>query len=338
MKKIVVDAFGGDNSPNEIIKGCIETINSTCDFGVILVGNESIISKQLKGYNYNSDAIEIIDAKEIISNDDVPTEAIRKKKNSSIVVGMETLKEREDCIAYFSAGSTGANLAGAIFKVGRIKGIQRPCLAPLLPTVNGGKVLMLDIGANVDCKPDYLVQFALMGTSFMKMSQNIENPKVALLSNGTEDHKGNELTKNVFSMLKGMKDINFVGNMEGRDILSGNYDVIITDGFDGNIALKSTEGAILSVLTFLKQGIKSSFLSKIGALLMKKTFKNLKNTLDYNKSGGAVMLGIDKVIVKGHGSSKSESVKAALLQAYNLYQSNYIENIKERIAEINVGQ
>lgn len=331
MNKIVVDAFGGDNSPKEIIKGAVESLNSQNKYDVVLVGNKEIIENELKQYQIDFDRIEIVDAREVITNDDVPTEAIRQKKDSSIVVGMETLKNRDDCVAYFSAGSTGANLTGAIFKVGRIKGIMRPCLAPVLPTVKGTKVLMLDIGANVDCKPEYLAQFAIMGTSFMEMSYKIKNPRVAILSNGTEDHKGNELTKAAFSLIKEIEGINFVGNMEARDILSGNYDVIVADGFDGNIALKGTEGAILSVLTFLKQGIKESFISKIGALFMKKTFKKLKNTLDYNKNGGAVMLGIDKVIVKGHGSSKAESVKAALSQAYGLYESKYIDDIKKRL-------
>ena len=328
IEKIVVDAFGGDNAPQEVVKGAIEAIADKT-FGVALVGNKEAIENELAKYEYDKDYVEILEADEVISNDESPTEAIRKKKNSSIVVGASSLNEREDFVAYFSAGSTGANLAAAIFKIGRIKGVQRPALTVALPNAKGGETLLLDAGANVDCKPDYLYQFAQMGNIYMKMVYGIKEPKVAVLSNGTEDHKGSNLSKTAFELISGDDNINFVGNMEARDLLSGNYDVIVADGFDGNVALKSTEGAIMTVLGFLKAGIKSRFLSKIGALFMKKTFDDLKGKLDYNKKGGAVLLGISKVVVKGHGSSKAESIKMAIKQAYGLYKAGFVEEIKE---------
>lgn len=330
MIKIAVDAFGGDNSPSEIIKGAINAVQKK-EFGIAFVGNREKIEEELKKYSYDSEYVEIIEADEVISNDESPTEAIRKKKNSSIVVGLEQTKARDDIVGYFSCGSTGANLTGAIFKIGRIKGVQRPCLCTTIPNLKDGKTLLLDLGANTDCKPEYLEQFAVMGNIFMSMSEGIESPKVAVLSNGTEDHKGSTLTKAAFELIKAHPDINFVGNMEARDILSGEYDVIVADGFDGNVALKSTEGAISTVLKFLKRGIKSRFLSMVGALLMKPTFDELKNKLDYNKLGGAVLLGVEKVVVKGHGSSKADAVEAAIYQTYNLYKSGYIDEIKKRL-------
>ncbi len=330
MIKIAVDAFGGDNSPSEIIKGGINALKKK-EFGIAFVGNKEAIESELSKYSYDKDYVEIIEADEVISNNESPTDAIRKKKNSSIVVGLEETKKRDDIVGYFSCGSTGANLTGAIFKIGRIKGVQRPCLCTTIPNLKNGKTLLLDLGANTDCKPEYLEQFAIMGSSFMSMSEGIQAPKVAILSNGTEDHKGSTLTKAAFELIKAHCDINFVGNMEARDILSGDYDVIVADGFDGNVALKSTEGAISTVMKFLKAGIKSRFLSKIGALLMKPTFNELKNKLDYNKLGGAVLLGVEKVVVKGHGSSKADAVEAAINQTYNLYKSGYIDEIKKRL-------
>ncbi|MEG1805436.1 MAG: phosphate acyltransferase PlsX [Clostridia bacterium] len=329
--KIVLDAFGGDNAPIEIVKGAVNSVLSQNEFDVCLVGKEDVIKSELSKYKFDENRIEIINASEIVTNDDVPTDAIKNKKDSSLVVGLDSFKKRDDLVGFVSAGSTGAVLTGSIFKVGRIRGISRPALAPILPTVNGGNVLMLDIGANVDCKPEYLCQFAIMGTAYMRDVYKVNSPRVALLSNGTEDKKGNALTKEVFPLLKEMSGINFVGNMEAREILSGEYDVIVTDGFAGNVALKGTEGAVLTVLALLKQEIMSSFMSKIGALFLKKSFKNLKRKLDYNKSGGAPLLGIDKVVVKSHGSSKAVSITASLKQAYDLYQSKYIDNIRNSV-------
>ena len=333
MKKIVIDAFGGDNAPSQIVQGGILSLNGQTDFDIVLVGNREKIENELLKLTYDKNRVEILEANEVITNDDVPTDAIRSKKDSSLVVGMERYKKDEDMVGFISAGSTGAVLAGAIFKIGRIKGINRPALAPVMPTVIDTKVMMLDIGANVDCKPEYLCQFALMGSAYMSDVLKVENPRVALLSNGVEDKKGNAFNKEVFPLLKQLKGINFVGNMEARDILSGEYDVIVTDGFAGNIALKSSEGAINTLLKMLKNDIMKSLSGKIGALFLKKTFKRLKAKMDYSKVGGASLLGIEKVVVKCHGSSNAETIQCACHQAYQLYQSKYIDTIKQSLSD-----
>ena len=333
MKKIVIDAFGGDNAPEQIVQGGVFALASQSDFNIVLVGNKEKIENILGKLTYDKSRVEILEANEVITNDDIPTDAIRGKKDSTIVVGMEHYKKDEDMVGFISAGSTGAVLAGAIFKIGRIRGINRPALAPVMPTITDGKVMMLDIGANVDCKPEFLCQFALMGSAYMSNALKVANPRVALLSNGTEDKKGNAFNKEVFVMLKELKGINFVGNMEARDILSGDFDVIVTDGFAGNIALKSSEGAVNAVMNMLKKEIMSSFTSKIGALFMKKSFKNLKNKMDYSKVGGASLLGIDKVVVKCHGASNAETIKCACVQAFDLYESKYIESIKKSLED-----
>lgn len=331
MNKIVIDAFGGDFAPSEIVKGGIEAVNSQKQFGVAFVGYEDKLNEELKKYSYNEEQVEIIPASSVITNEEAPTVAIRTKKDSSIVVAMENFKKREDLVGFVSAGSTGAVLTGAVFKVGRIKGIARPCLAPLLPTVNGRQVLLADCGANVDCKPEYIGQFALMATHYMINVVGVKNPRVALLSNGTEDKKGNELNHAAFAVLKEMNGINFVGNMEARDLLFGEYDIVVTDGFPGNVALKSHEGAILAILKMLKTEIMATTKGKIGGLFLKSTFKRIAKKLDYNKSGGAPLLGIDKVIIKSHGSSKASSIMASCIQAYELYESKYIDAIKEAL-------
>ncbi len=333
MEKIVVDAFGGDNAPLEIVKGAIQAINENSELAVLLVGKEEEISQILKDEKCDSERIEILNATEVITNDDVPTSAIRSKKDSSLVRALETLKADESCVGFISAGSTGAVLAGGLFKLGRLAGISRPALAPSMPSAKGTQVVMLDIGANVDCKPEYLVQFAIMGSSFLKMAYGNQNPRVALLSNGTEDKKGNELNKEAFKLLKETKGINFVGNMEAREILSGDYDVIVTDGFAGNIGLKATEGAILTVFSYLKKGIMSSLKTKIAGMLLKDVFKDLKSKLDYNSNGGAVLLGVEKPIVKCHGSSKANSIAKSIHQCYALHKSQFIANIKATLAE-----
>ncbi|MFI3162841.1 MAG: phosphate acyltransferase PlsX [Bacillota bacterium] len=333
MNKVVVDAFGGDNAPLEIVKGAILALKEKEGFGVTLVGKEEEIKEILKSENFESDRIEIVNATEVITNDDVPTSAIRSKKDSSLVRSLEILKQRDDLVGFISAGSTGAVLAGALFKLGRLDGIARPALAPCMPAATGREVVMLDIGANVDCKPEYLVQFAIMGSSFLKKAHGNENPRVALLSNGVEDKKGNELNKKAFKLLQETKGINFVGNMEAREILSGDYDVIVTDGFAGNIGLKATEGAILTVFSYLKQGIMTSLKTKIAGMLLKDVFKQMKGRLDYNANGGAVLLGVKKPIVKCHGSSKAPSIAKSIHQCLALHESKFIDNIESVISE-----
>lgn len=336
--KIVLDAFGGDNAPEAIVHGGIAALKEASGFTLVLTGKKSEIDKilDISCPKDLRERIEIIDCDEVITNDDTPTVAIRKKPNSSIVVGLNTLKNDEDALAFVSAGSTGAVLTGATLLVGRIKGISRPSLAPILPSMKGGNVLLLDCGANADCKPINLVHFALMGANYMKAAYGIENPRVALLSNGTEDHKGNQLTKETFELLKQIDGINFVGNMEGRDVLSGDYDVVVSDGFSGNICLKSLEGMSIAMLGSIKQGVKSSFRAKIGALFMKRVFKDVKKQLDYNSRGGAIFLGVEGVIVKAHGASKELAVKNALLQAKIAAENGVVEKIKSQLAQIDL--
>ena len=334
MVKVVVDVFGGDHSPEEIIKGCKMALDDNQDLSIVMVGDSDIINSKIDENSIDKSRVEIIDAKEVISNDETPTVAIRSKANSTIVKGFEALRQREDVAGFVSAGSTGAVLTGAFLKLGRIKGVSRPALCPILPTVNGGCVGLVDCGANMDCKPINLVHFALMGVAYLKDVMGIENPRVALLSVGVEDHKGNELTKEVFGMLKVMEDINFVGNMEARELLSGEYDLVVCDGFAGNVLLKSTEGAVVSVLRMMKQSIKSHLSSKIGACFMKKTFKELKNTLDFNTKGGSVLLGCKKIVVKCHGASKAFSIKCGIEQVIEAYNAKVCEKIENAVSKL----
>ncbi len=330
--KIIIDAFGGDNAPEEIVKGGVKAINENKGFGIIFTGKKERIEDILAQLEYDKSRVEIIDCAEVITNDEAPTVAIRKKSDSSLVVALKNLKENDEIGGLVSAGSTGAVLTGGLLKVGRIKGISRPALAPVLPTVKNTNVLLIDCGANVDCKPINLCHFAILGSGYMTALYGIEKPRVALLSNGTEDKKGNELCHETFPLLKEMDCINFVGNMEARDILSGDVDVVVADGFAGNVALKSLEGAVGSVLSMMKEGIMSSFKAKMGYLLMKKTFKELKAKLDYNKKGGAPFLGVEKIIIKSHGSSKADSIASSVLQAKQMYENDLTGKIKTMLA------
>jgi len=337
--KIIVDGFGGDNAPFEIVKGIVKAINENDGFSVIVTGNEEILNKEFSAYKYDKDRVEIINCSEVITNDDVPTTAIRVKSDSSLVVALKKLKEDEEVVGLVSAGSTGAVLAGGLLKVGRIKGISRPALCPVLPTLIDGKnVLLIDCGANVDCKPINLCHFAIMGSSYATAAYGIEKPRVALLSNGTEDKKGNELNHQTFPILKSMECINFIGNIEAREILSGDADVIVTDGFAGNIALKGLEGAIVSVLKMLKKSIMSTLRGKIGALFLKPVFKDLKKKLDYNNNGGAVFIGVEKIIVKSHGSSKEQSIACSIMQVKSIAEHNLVENIKNKLTTVDLNE
>ena len=333
--KIVVDIYGGDYAPVEIIKGAVLAVNQNPQIELVLTGKQEEIESELSLYNFDKSRIEIIDADDVITNDESPTTAIKTKKNSSLVVALDYTKTHEDVVGMVSAGSTGAVLTGCVLKIGRIKGISRPALAPILPTMDGGHVLLIDCGANMDCKPQYLAHFALMGTAYMQSVCGIEKPRVALLSVGVEDKKGNELTKEAFQLLKNMP-INFVGNMEARDILSGYYDVIVCDGFMGNVALKSLEGAVLGVMKMLFKELMGGFRTKLGAALAKPAFKKVRNTMDYTESGGAPFLGVEKVVIKSHGSSKAKSICASIEQVYQMASANLVENIREKLQQSDV--
>jgi len=332
--KIVIDAFGGDHAPVEIVKGAITSVNLIDDVSIILTGDENKIKEIIKEYGYNGDKIEIINAPSIITNDESPTAAIRSKKDSSLVVGLNKLKEDDEIVGMISAGSTGAVLSGGLFIVGRMEGVLRPALAPTLPTILNGKTMLIDCGANVDCKPEYLAQFAKMGSVYMNRMCKVENPKVGLLNIGAEDKKGNNLTHEAFALLKEDKTINFIGNVEARDLLSGVVDVVVTDGFAGNVALKSTEGAVANVFKIIKKSIKDSGLfAKLGAAMMKKVFKNIKSRMDYNALGGSPFLGINKIVVKSHGTSKAETILSCVKQVKEIHESKFIEKLREGFSE-----
>lgn len=326
--KIVVDAFGGDNAPLEIVEGALLAVKKHKDLEIVLCGDEGKIKEILNG---RTERIEIVDAKEVIANTEHPTEAIRNKKDSSLVRAYDVLKEREDVIGLVSAGSTGAVLVGAIMKIGRIKGISRPALAPILPTKKDSDVLIIDSGANVDCKPVNLLHFALMGSAYYSIVFNKENPRVALLNNGVEEGKGNELAKETYPLLQ-KAPINFIGNREGGDFMSGEIDVMVSDGFGGNALLKGTEGAVGAVLSIMKKSIKNRFWSKIGALFMKKTFKDIKDRIDIlSKHGGSPLLGCKKLVVKNHGSCKRNNILASIEQTMTLHKNNLIGKIEEAL-------
>ena len=338
MTKIVVDVNGGDYSPVEQILGAVKAVNNIKDLSIVLCGDKAEIEKVLATSSADMSRIEIVNAPDTITNMDVPTVAIRQKTESSLYQAYEQLKNNEEVCALVSSGSTGAVLTGAFLKIGRIKGVSRPALCPILPTVDreDGQVAITDSGANVDCKPINLVHFAIMGNAYLKYVYGVENPRIALLNIGTEEKKGNELTHETYPMFKKLENINFVGNMEGRDLLSGDVDLVVADGFSGNVLLKSAEGAVLNLMKLLKTEIKSRPSSMFGALFMKKTFKSLKNKMDYNKRAGAVLLGCKKIVVKSHGSSKAESIYQSILLAYNMNKANLCHIIEEEIGKVNV--
>lgn len=332
MKKIVVDAFGGDHAPLEIVEGALLAIQKHKDIEIILCGKEDKIKEILNGRN---ERIEIVDASQVITNDDHPTDAIRHKKDSSLVKAYDILKEREDVIGLVSAGSTGAVLAGAIMKIGRIRGISRPALAPILPTKKDSDVIIIDSGANIDCKPINLLHFALMGSAYYSIIYDVPKPRVALLNNGAEEEKGNELTKEAHALLK-TAPIYFIGNREGGDFMSGDVDVMVADGFAGNALLKGTEGAVKAVMSVLKKSIKSHFWSMIGAVFMKKTFKDIKNRVDIqSRHGGSPLLGCKKLIVKNHGACMRNNILSSIEQTVLLYEKKLNQKIEDAINELN---
>ena len=328
--KIVVDAMGGDYSPSEIVKGCVNEVNKHADLTIVLVGDESQIKKELEVCQYSGDKIIIEHASDVITCHEAPVEAIRTKADSSIVKAFDFLKNNEDAEAFISAGSTGAVLTGAFLKLGRIKGIKRPSLAPTLPTVTGGEVLLIDSGANMDCDEINLTQFALMGSAYMKYVNKIKNPRVAILNVGAEDEKGNALVKKAFPMLKDL-DINFVGSVEARDVLSGDYDVIVCDGFAGNVLIKSIEGTLFNFLNVLKKEFTKNLKRKIGALLLKDAFKDIKDMFKLSSVGGAPFLGVNKLVVKAHGNSKAKNIECAIEQTIDYINVGLVDKLKNAI-------
>lgn len=331
MIKIAVDAFGGDLSPDANIDGALEALEKISDIQIYFVGDQNIIESKLQNKTYDKSRIKIVHAPDVIDCHDIPTEAIRNKKESSLYKSIELLKSDEGVNALVSLGSTGAILAGAVLKLGRIRGIKRPAFCPVLPALSGGIVGICDSGANVDCDSEQLFQFAIMSNLYMQKAYGLEHPRVALLNVGVEEEKGDILHKEVYQKLKAVENLNFVGNMESRDLLSGKYDLIVCDGFSGNVLLKSTEGTSLELLKLLKGTFLKNFKTKLGALMLKKEITSLKNLMDYNNYGGAVLLGVNKTVVKGHGSSKAKSVVHCMEQAYNMEKNNLRESIAQAL-------
>ncbi len=329
--KIVVDAFGGDFAPHEVVAGAVKALLANEKLEVVLVGDKDKITELLQELVFVSDRLEIVHAPDVVTNDDVPTTAIRTKKTSSIVVAYDYLKNNDDAVALVSAGSTGATLTGAVLKLGRIPNISRPALAPILPTVNDRGVMLLDCGANADCKAENLLHFGIMGNEYMK-ALGVKNPRIALLNIGTEEEKGSEMIKEAHQLLK-HSDLNFVGNIEARDIMRGNCDVVVSEGFAGNIALKTIEGVAEILFGELKDTVKSSFKAKLGGLLLKKSLKEIKNKYDYQKLGGAPLLGVSKIVLKCHGNSKADSIAKTIEQAYQLGKNKLIQKVTEAVAK-----
>lgn len=327
--RVAVDAMGGDNAPGQIVKGSVEAVNERNDIKVFLVGREDIVNSELQQYTYNKDQIEVVHASDIITNDEAPVMAIRRKKDSSIVVAMKLVKNG-DADAFISAGSTGAILVGGQLIVGRIKGVDRPPLAPLIPTMKGVS-LLVDCGANVDARSSHLVQFAKMGSLYMEHIVGIKNPKVAIVNIGAEEEKGNMLVKETYPLLKNCEDINFIGSIEARDIPYGTADVIVCEAFVGNVILKLYEGLSSALVGTIKKGLMSTTKSKIGAALCKGELKKTLKDFDASKFGGAPMLGLNGLVVKTHGSSKNIEIKNAIIQCVSFSEQNINEKIRENI-------
>lgn len=326
--KIAIDGMGGDNAPKAVVEGVIRATEEFKDIEFYITGPEELIREEIQKCNYTGNKINIVNASEVITNNEHPVMAIRKKKESSICKALNLVKDKE-CDAVISAGSTGAFLAGCTFIIGRIKGIKRPALAPIMPGKNG-PFMVVDCGANVDCKPEHLINFAHMGKEYYKGVIGNNNPKVGLINIGAEAEKGNELTKATYGLLEQEEGINFVGNVEPRYISDGDTQVLVCDGFVGNTVLKMYEGTASNLLNIIKEEILSTGIkSKIGAVLLKPVFANIKKKFDYKEYGGAPFLGVDGICVKAHGSSDSKAFKSAIRQAKNFYDSRVLDKIKE---------
>jgi len=322
---VAVDAMGGDYAPKEIIKGAVLAVQEKPEIKVILVGQKDVILNELSVYEYDKERIIIVNADEIITNNESPVMAVRSKKNSSIVVALNLVKSGE-ADAFVSAGSTGAVLAGGQLIIGRIKGVERSPLAPLIPTINGVS-LLIDCVANVDARPSHLVQFARMGSIYMENVVGIRNPRVAIVNIGAEEEKGNALVKETFPLLKALPDINFIGSIEARDIPYGKADVIVCEAFVGNVILKLYEGLGMALLQKIKEGLLSTTRSKIGALLSKPALKKTLKAFDFAQYGGAPMLGLKGLVVKTHGSSDSIEIRNTIFQCLTFTE----QGIKEKI-------
>ncbi len=333
--RVVVDAMGGDNAPGEIVKGAVEAVNLDPAIQVILTGRQEAVQAELAKYTYPKEQIEVVHCDEVIETAEPPVNAVRTKKQSSLVVGMNMVKHQE-ADAIVSAGSSGAILVGGQTIVGRIRGVERPPLAPLIPTEKG-VALLIDCGANVDARPSHLVQFAQMGSIYMENVVGMKNPRVAILNIGAEEEKGNALVKDTYPLLKECPGINFIGSIEAREIPHGGADVIVCEAFAGNIVLKLYEGVASTLLAKVKEGLMSSLRSKIGALLIKPALKQTLKSFDASQYGGAPLLGCKGLVVKTHGSATAGDVRNSILQCVTFKQQGINDKIREHICKPKEG-
>ena len=332
--KIAIDGMGGDNAPASVIEGVIQAIKEYNDIEFYITGPKEKINAELSKYDYPKNNVKVINAEEVISTNEHPVMAVRRKKDSSIVKALNLVKDKT-CDAVISAGSTGAFLAGCTLIVGRLKGVERPALAPIMPG-RKGQFMIVDAGANVDCKPQFLVQFAKMGKIYYEHVFNVKEPTVGLINIGEEEEKGNELAKSTYQLLKGEENLNFKGNVEPRDIPKGETNILVCDGFVGNTALKMYEGAASTILGMVKDEImQSSIISKLGVLFLKPVLKSLMKKVDYKEYGGAPFLGVDGICIKAHGSSDAKAFKNAIRQTKIFHDNKVLENMKEEFSKQN---
>ena len=329
MVNVAVDAMGGDNAPSEVVKGAVEAVAGDQRVKVFLVGQEASVREELKKYSFDGSRLEVIHASEVIETGEPPVMAVRTKKDSSLVKCMQLVKDGE-CDALVSAGSTGALLVGGQVIVGRIRGVERPPLAPIIPNVKGVS-LLLDCGANVDAKPSQLLQFAKMGSIYMESVIGVKNPRVGLVNIGVEEEKGNALTRETYPLLKNCPEIHFIGNVEARDIPMGAADVLVCEAFAGNIVLKMLEGVSSALITRIKSGMMESFRSKLGAVLVKPALKKTLKDFSTEEYGGAPLLGLNGLVVKTHGSSKAIEIRHSILQCITFKEQKINDKIKEQI-------
>ncbi|WP_040211676.1 phosphate acyltransferase PlsX [Clostridium polynesiense] len=332
---IAIDGMGGDNAPHAVVEGALKALEEFKDINITLTGNEDVIYKELSKYNYDKNRISVEKADEVISPNEQPVKAVRKKKNSTLNRAVGLVKEGT-CDAVISAGSTGAFLAASLLTLGRIKGVDRPALAPLMPGVKGN-FLVLDSGANAECKPQNLLQFAVMGKNYFENVLGVTNPKIGLINIGAEEEKGNELTKAAYKLLS-TSSLNFVGNVEPRDISSGNVQVLVCDGFVGNTVLKMYGGVASNIFSIIKKEIMSTFRSKLGGVLLKPVFQNIKKKFDYKEHGGAPFIGVNGICIKAHGSSDALAIKNAIRQAKKFYDNDFINKMKQEVENLNIEE
>ena len=330
MYRIILDVMGGDNAPGALIEGAHMALAAYDDIHVTMVGKKEVIADWLQKYPCEESRYDIVDARDEIEMAESPVKAVRSKTDSSMVVGMNLAAEGKGDV-FITAGSTGAAVAGGTLIVRRAKNVQRPALAPVLPTAKGG-VLLVDCGANVDCKPSFLAQFGVMGSIYMQTVMGVDNPRVGLVNNGAEAEKGDSLTKEAYKLLEAQKGINFVGNAEGRELLSGDFDVIVCDGFVGNVLMKFMEGCAKLLMCMIKYELMGSLRTKIGAGLAKPSLKNVAKQMDYTEYGGALLLGANAGVIKSHGSSNAKAIASSIRQARSFAERDVVNKIAAELA------